>query len=52
MIKGTLELWAEDQYFRLQQGDSFSFKSSQKHRCRNPAERATQVVWVMTPPHY
>lgn len=52
VIAGTLELWVADQYFRLESGDSFSFKSTQKHRCRNPGQTLTQVVWVITPPHY
>lgn len=52
VVEGTLELWVNGQYFRLEAGDSFSFKSTEKHRCRNPGSVATKVVWVITPPHY
>jgi len=52
VITGTLELWVEGRCLRLEAGDSFSFKSSVPHRCRNPGSVPTQVVWVITPPHY
>jgi transcriptional regulator with XRE-family HTH domain len=52
VISGTLELWISGRYFRLEAGDSFSFKSTQPHRCRNPGDTPTKVVWVITPPHY
>lgn len=52
VLGGTLELWVSGQYFRLEVGDSFSFKSTEKHRCRNPGEVPTKVIWVITPPHY
>jgi hypothetical protein len=37
---------------RLEVGDSFSFTSTEPHRCRNPGIEVTKVVWVITPPHY
>jgi transcriptional regulator with XRE-family HTH domain len=52
VVEGELELWINDLYFRLEVGDSFSFKSTEKHRCRNPGTIPTKVVWVITPPHY
>lgn len=52
VVEGELELWINDLYFRLEVGDSFSFKSTEKHRCRNPGTVPTKVVWVITPPHY
>jgi len=52
VIQGRMELWVSDQYFLLQEGDSFSFKSTERHRCRNPGDVSTKVVWVITPPHY
>jgi transcriptional regulator with XRE-family HTH domain len=52
VICGTMELWVNGQYFLLEEGDSFSFKSTERHRCRNPGAVATKVVWVITPPHY
>src|SRR5581483_487813 len=44
VIQGRMELWVSDQYFLLQEGDSFSFKSTERHRCRNPGDVSTKVV--------
>lgn len=52
VLSGTLDLWVAGQFFRLEEGDSFSFKSTDVHRCANPAEAPTKVIWVITPPHY
>lgn len=52
VVAGTMELWVSGKYFLLEEGDSFSFKSTKPHRCRNPGEVPTKVVWVITPPHY
>jgi transcriptional regulator with XRE-family HTH domain len=52
VIYGSMELWINGQYFLLEEGDSFSFKSTEPHRCRNPGEVPAKVVWVITPPHY
>jgi transcriptional regulator with XRE-family HTH domain len=52
VISGTLDLWVSNQFFRLEEGDSFSFSSTSFHRCGNPGKIPTKVVWVMTPPHY
>lgn len=52
VLTGTLDLWVSAKFFRLEEGDSFSFKSTDIHRCANPSTKPTQVVWVITPPHY
>ncbi len=52
VLSGTLDLWVAGRYFRLQEGDSFSFRSTEVHRCANPGGIATKVLWVITPPHY
>lgn len=52
VIRGTMELWVNGQYVLLEEGDSFSFESTVPHRCRNPGEVPTKIVWVITPPHY
>jgi transcriptional regulator with XRE-family HTH domain len=52
VIQGELELWVGGTCFRLETGDSFSFRSTEVHRCRNPGSERTQVVWVITPPSY
>jgi len=52
VLSGTLDLWVSGRHFTLHAGDSFSFKSTEVHRCANPGQTPTQVLWVITPPHY
>jgi transcriptional regulator with XRE-family HTH domain len=52
VVQGTLELWVGEHCFVLEEGDSFAFASTEPHRCRNPREVETKVVWVITPPSY
>lgn len=52
VMAGTLDLWVSGRHFRLNEGDSFSFKSTEVHRCANPGKVQTKVLWVITPPHY
>lgn len=52
VIQGELELWVGGARFLLETGDSFSFRSTEVHRCRNPGSERAQVVWVITPPSY
>lgn len=52
VIAGTMELWVDGARFLLKTGDSFSFDSTHPHRCRNPGDTPTKVVWVITPPHF
>lgn len=52
VLSGTLDLWVSGRQFQLREGDSFSFKSTEIHRCANPGTLPTQVLWVITPPHY
>jgi transcriptional regulator with XRE-family HTH domain len=52
VLSGTLDLWVSGRHFRLHEGDSFSFKSTDVHRCANPGEMPVRVIWVITPPHY
>ncbi len=52
VLSGTLELWVSGRHFTLNEGDSFSFKSTEVHRCANPRGVPTRVLWVITPPHY
>ncbi|TDR95060.1 helix-turn-helix domain-containing protein [Enterovirga rhinocerotis] len=52
VIRGVMDLWIGDKAFRLEKGDSFSFPSTTPHRCANPGSEPTEIVWVITPPHY
>ena len=49
LLKGTLELWVGEHHFQLEEGDSFSFPSSEPHRYRNPGKTEAIVIWVITP---
>lgn len=52
VISGRLDLWVAGQFFQLEEGDSFSFRSTEIHRCANSGDKPAKVVWVITPPHY
>lgn len=52
VMSGRLDLWVSGRKFTLREGDSFSFASTEVHRCLNPGKRPTKVLWVITPPHY
>jgi transcriptional regulator with XRE-family HTH domain len=52
VLEGRLELWVGEERYLLQAGDSFSFRSTQPHRYRNPGTTVTRVVWAVTPPSY
>jgi transcriptional regulator with XRE-family HTH domain len=52
VIEGVLDLWIKGVRHRLDPGDSFAFASSSTHRCANPTQQITRVLWVITPPHY
>lgn len=52
ILSGSLELWVGKRHFVMRQGDTFTFKSTQPHRYRNPGPVDTVVVWVITPPTY
>lgn len=52
VISGRLDLWVSGTFFQLEEGDSFSFKSTEIHRCANSGDAPAKVVWVITPPHY
>lgn len=52
VIEGQLDLWIDDELFRLRRGDSFHFESRRQHRYRNPGSTDTLVIWAITPPSY
>jgi transcriptional regulator with XRE-family HTH domain len=49
ILEGKLELIVDGQTYRLEQGDSFFFRSNLPHGYRNPGRTQTRVVWVNTP---
>ena len=52
VLQGRMELWVEDRYFLLEEGDSFCFRADEPHRVANPGDAECIVVWVITPPVY
>jgi mannose-6-phosphate isomerase-like protein (cupin superfamily) len=36
----------------LDEGDSLYFKSTQKHKFRNPGDSLVRAIWVVTPPTF
>ncbi len=52
VLQGRMELWVEDKYFLLEEGDSFCFRPEDSHRINNPGDEECVVVWVITPPVY
>jgi len=52
VMAGRLDLWVGGKFYRLEEGDSFSFNSTEIHRCANSGQKVTKVIWVITPPHY
>ncbi len=52
LLSGQLTLWIDGRRFDLEAGDSFSFPSTEQHRCMNPGKEPAKVVWVVTPPYY
>mgnify|MGYP006272157389 CR=1 FL=1 len=52
VTEGELDLWVDSSHYLLRKGDSFSFPSTQIHRCANRTKKVTKVIWIITPPHY
>jgi mannose-6-phosphate isomerase-like protein (cupin superfamily) len=52
VLEGELDLQIGDRRFRLSAGDSFTFSSTELHRCANPGTVPTRVLWVISPPSY
>lgn len=52
VLSGVLELTVGVKTQTLNPGDSFAFESAIAHRCHNPGDGPTSVVWVITPPSY
>lgn len=52
VVSGVLELTVAGNTKILECGDSFAFESNLPHRCHNPGDVPTAVIWVITPPSY
>lgn len=49
VLQGVLGVWVNDEFFRLQAGDSLSFASSDEHRFANLADGVTCWLGANTP---
>jgi transcriptional regulator with XRE-family HTH domain len=52
VLDGHFDLWVGGRHHRLGPGDSFSFASTEVHRCANTTDHPVTVLWIVTPPHY
>jgi len=49
VLSGRMEFVIEEQSYRLEEGDSLTFKASLPHRWRNLHDGQTKVMWVVSP---
>ncbi|HEY7626446.1 MAG TPA: cupin domain-containing protein, partial [Ilumatobacteraceae bacterium] len=52
ILDGSFDLWVGDRHLQLHAGDTFSFASTERHRCANTTDLPVMVLWIITPPHY
>lgn len=52
ILQGSLDLWVENDRYRLHPGDAFHFRSDLGHRYCNPGDEVTKVLWVNSPPTF
>lgn len=52
VLEGTYEVVVEDRTYLLEEGDSIRFKSNIPHQMRNPGEKPSKTLWVITPPSF
>ncbi|MEQ8655501.1 MAG: cupin domain-containing protein [Kiloniellales bacterium] len=52
ILAGQFELWLDEERLILNEGDSFRFPASRRHRFRNPGSIPTRIVWFITPTLY
>ncbi|MDA0997956.1 MAG: XRE family transcriptional regulator [Proteobacteria bacterium] len=52
VLEGELELILDTSTHRLRAGDAFTFPLATPHKSRNPTDRETVVLWVISPPSY
>lgn len=49
IFQGTIELTVSGETYALEEGDSFSFPSTEPHRYYNPGDTDAVIVWANTP---
>jgi len=49
VLEGSILLTVDDEQHRLNEGDSFLFRSERFHEYRNPGRKTARVLWINTP---
>ena len=52
ILEGRYEVTVEDRVYLLEEGDSICFPSRLRHKMRNPGNRLSKTLWVITPPSF
>ncbi|MGL5174922.1 MAG: helix-turn-helix domain-containing protein [Cetobacterium sp.] len=52
VLEGSIDIYIEEAVHNLHEGDSFYFKSSQKHRFKNNTDKRARALWVVNPPTF
>lgn len=52
ILEGELDIYIEENVYKLYEGDSFYFKSTQKHRFKNNSDKRARALWVVNPPTF
>ena len=52
VLEGCYEVEVGDKVYRLNEEDSITYSSHQPHRMRNPGDKPSKTLWVITPPSF
>ena len=52
VLEGEIELNVAGRPYRLNEGDSFHFRSERAHSYRNVGRKKARVLWLNTPPTF
>lgn len=52
ILEGSLDIYIDEEVHTLYEGDSFYFKSTQRHRFKNSTDRKARAIWVVNPPTF
>ena len=52
IVSGQLQIFLEEQEYRLEAGDSFYFDSKTPHHWHNSGTKETTILWINTPPTF
>jgi transcriptional regulator with XRE-family HTH domain len=52
VIRGTMEIWLDEEYYVLHEGDTIYVDSGVRHKWRAAKDSQLEVIWVASPPNY